>query len=216
MPLILSTIVNLMAGVFIYFVFLNQGSITTWMIKKDIEGFHVIRKDPQIQRETGLVVYVHETMSVTRLTEFERYGVECIWLKSNCKKTSPFLVGFLYRNPSEPANWTDKFVSMMDVVWLESKEMILMGDFNIGLSKNPTNRGQTYSLFLTSLRLLAPPTRVTPSSKTLIDHIYSTDIAHILETCVPVIGVSDHYPILLHLVKKRCKDSQGRTLPLNI
>ena len=30
-----------------------------------IEGFHVIRKDPQIQRETGLVVYVHETMSVT-------------------------------------------------------------------------------------------------------------------------------------------------------
>ena len=33
MPLILSTIVNLMAGVFIYFVFLNQGSITTWMIK---------------------------------------------------------------------------------------------------------------------------------------------------------------------------------------
>ena len=31
--IILSTIVNLMAGVFIYLVFLNQGSITTWMIK---------------------------------------------------------------------------------------------------------------------------------------------------------------------------------------
>ena len=44
-----------------------------------IEGFQVIRKDPQIQKETGLVVCVHETMSVTRLTEFEKYGVECIW-----------------------------------------------------------------------------------------------------------------------------------------
>ena len=130
-------------------------SIIIIMIKTAIEGFHVIRKDPQIQRETGLVVYVHETMSVTRLTEFEKYGVECIWLEVKLQKTSPFLVGFLYRNPSEPANWTDKFVSMMDVVWLESKEIILMGDFNIDLSKKPTNRGRTYSLFLTSLRLLA-------------------------------------------------------------
>ena len=46
------------------------------------------------------------------------------------------LVGFLYRNPSEPANWTDKFVSMMDVVWLESKEIILMGDFNNNNNNN--------------------------------------------------------------------------------
>ena len=51
------------------------------------------------------------------------------------KKSSPILVGFLYRNPSEPANWVNKFVCMMDSVWLESKEIILMGDFNIDLSK---------------------------------------------------------------------------------
>ena len=51
-----------------------------------IERFHVNRKDPQIQRETGLAVYVHETMSVTRLTEFEKYGVECIWLEVKLQK----------------------------------------------------------------------------------------------------------------------------------
>ena len=84
-----------------------------------IEGFHVIRKDPQVQRETGLVAYVHETMSVIRLSEFEMYGVECIWLEVKLQKTSPVLVEFLCRNPSEPANWTDKFVTLMDVVWLE-------------------------------------------------------------------------------------------------
>ena len=59
-----------------------------------IEGFHVIRKDPQIQEETGLVVYVHETMSVTRLTEFEKYGVECIWLEVKCKKLLQSWLGF--------------------------------------------------------------------------------------------------------------------------
>ena len=58
----------------------SESRLNNHMDDKDIaiEGFHVIRKDPQIQRETGLVVYVHETMSVTRLTEFEKYGVECI------------------------------------------------------------------------------------------------------------------------------------------
>ena len=74
-------------------------------------------------------------MSVTRLTEFKKYGVECIWLEVKLQKTSPVLFGFLYGNPSEPANWTDQFVSMMDVVCLESKEIILMGDLSIDLSK---------------------------------------------------------------------------------
>ena len=216
MPLILSTIVNLMAGVFILLIF-SESRLNNHMDDKDIaiEGFHVIRKDPQIQRETGLVVCDHETMSVTRLTEFERYCVECIWLEVKLQKTSPFLVGFLYRNSSEPANWTDKFVSMMDAVWLESKEIISMGDFNIDLSKTNKPWTDVFSLFNLS-QTVSSPTRVTPSSKTLIDHIYSTDIAHVLETCVPVIGVSDHYPICCTWSKKRCKDSQSRTLPLNI
>ena len=59
-----------------------------------IEGFHVIRKDPQIQRETGFVVYVHETVSVTRLTEFQKYGVECIWLEVKLQKTLHSWLGF--------------------------------------------------------------------------------------------------------------------------
>ena len=153
-------------------------------------------------------------MSVTRLTEFEKYGVECIWLEVKLQNSSPFLVGFLYRNPSEPANWTDKFVSMMDVVWLEPKEIILMGDFSTDLSKANKPLTDVFSLFNLS-QTVSSPTRVTPSSKTLIDHIYSTDIAHILETCVSN-RRQRPLPHLLNLVKKRCKDSQGRTLPLNI
>ena len=101
MPLMLSTIVKPYGRGFHIFCF-SESRLNNHMDDKDIaiEGFHVIRKDPQIQRETGLVVYVHETVSVTRLTEFERYGVECIWLEVKLQKTSPVLVGFLHRNPS--------------------------------------------------------------------------------------------------------------------
>ena len=74
---------------------------------------------------------------------------------------------------------------------------------SISIYQKPTNRGQTYSLFNLS-QTVSYPTRVTPSSKTLLGHIYSTNIAHNLETCVPVIGVSDHYPTC-YLVKKGVK-----------
>ena len=86
-----------------------------------IAGFHIIRKDPLDGKETGLIVYINEHVSFKRLTRYEEYGIECVWLEVKMKKSSPILVGFLYRNPLEPANWVDKFVCMMDSVWLESK-----------------------------------------------------------------------------------------------
>ena len=82
-------------------------------------------------KDTGLIAYINEHVSFKRLTRYEEYGVECVWFDVKLKKSSPILVGFIYRNPSEPANWVEKFVCMMDSVWLESKEIILMGDFNI-------------------------------------------------------------------------------------
>ena len=75
-----------------------------------IAGFHIIRKDALDRKETGLIVYINEHVSFTRLTWYEEYGIECVWLEVKMKKSSPILVGFLYRNPSEPANWVNKFV----------------------------------------------------------------------------------------------------------
>ena len=58
----------------------------------------------------------------------------------------------------------------MDAVCFESKEIILLGDFNIDLlkpSKSWTDKTETYNLH----QLIATPTLVTATSKTLIDHI---------------------------------------------
>ena len=53
-------------------------------------------------------LYINQHVSFKRLTRYEEYGIECVWLEVKMKKSSPILVGFLYRNPSEPANWVDK------------------------------------------------------------------------------------------------------------
>ena len=58
----------------------------------------------------------------------------------------------------------------MDAVCLESKEIILLGDFNIDLLKPNESWLQTlekYHLY----QLISTPSRVTAISKTLIDYI---------------------------------------------
>lgn len=169
-----------------------------------INGFQTIRRDPKNPKETGLLVYINEHITFKRLPQFENFGVECIWTEVKLKHASPILIGFLYRNPAEPANWVDKFVTMMDLVWLESKEILLMGDFNIDMTKSNKSWKDITTVFNMS-QLINTPTRVTPSSSTIIDHLYSTDSKHVIETCVPVIGISDHFPICCTWSKKGVK-----------
>ena len=97
----------------------------------------------------------------------------------------------------------------MDSIWLES---ILMGDFNIDLSKASKSWTETFSLFNLS-QIIDSPTRVTPSSRTLIDHIYSSTPSHIQEICVPELGVRDNYPVCCTWSKKGVKIPKlGHTL----
>ena len=87
----------------------------------------------------------------------------------------------------------EKFSSMMDAASLDASEIILLGDFNIDLLKP-----QTSWLDITSsynlVQLVNSPTRITASSKTIIDHIYTTHEQNIRELCVPIFGCSDHLP----------------------
>ena len=61
---------------------------------------------------------------------------------------------------------------------------------------------------------VSTPTRVTPSSKTPIDHIYSTNIAHSLATRCACNRRQRPLPHLPHLVKKRKKkEKKGVKIP---
>ena len=127
--------------------------------------------DPKQHKETGLVVYIHDSLTFKRLHHLEQHAVESVWIELNLKRASPLLLGFVYRNPAERVDWSDNFISLMDAVCLESKEIILLGDFNMDLLQPYESWLQTlenYRLY----QLISTPTRVTATSKTLIDHIY--------------------------------------------
>ena len=169
-----------------------------------VAGYNVHRLDPAGPRTTGLLVYIASPLNCMRLNNIERHGVESIWLKVNIKNSKPFLIGFVYRNPSECIDWQERFNSMMDEVSMMNCEVIVFGDFNIDLLKHKPKWKQTYTMHGLE-QLIDRPTRVTEQTETLIDHIYVTTKQYITEVCVPEYGISDHYPICLTWLNKRSK-----------
>ena len=169
-----------------------------------ISGYNILRRDSKRQKETGLLIYINQNVNFKRISHLENFHIESVWLEISIKKAKPILIGFIYRNPSEPVDWIDRFDLMMDAVTNESRETIILGDFNIDLLKPNKRWIQTYELNNLH-QMIQLPTRVTPTSKTLIDHIYVSNKSNIVETCVPDCGSSDHIPVCITWSKKGVK-----------
>ena len=80
-----------------------------------------------------------------------------------------------------------------------------IGDFNIEFSSpnkfNNTKWAKTVLDFGLT-QLVQYPTRVTKTLSKIIDQVYTTAISCVSEVNVPVIGLSDHYPITCTLLCK--------------
>lgn len=163
-----------------------------------------LRLDPSKPKTTGILVYHSLSLNCTRLTNFENYGVESLWVEIKLKGSKPIIVGFIYRNPAETVDWKDKFNSLMDDIVLLNQEIIVMGDFNIDFFKPYQSWYDNYSIHGLE-QLIDIPTRITENTRTLIDHIYSNCKAHITELCAPPCGCSDHNAVCLTWINKKVK-----------
>ena len=162
---------------------------------------------------TGLALYVHKSIenSVRRRLDLEIEAIECIWVEINDSKTKPLLVGYVYRNPASSQGWPDDFISMMDNVTECNANILLLGDFNIDLFKQPPAWNNTTALFGLE-QLVEEATRVTKSSATLIDHIYTNNKQQVSKVKVVESGISDHSVIFCHWsIKLPKQNPRGHT-----
>lgn len=162
-----------------------------------INGFHApFRKDNTSNGGGGIIVYVRKELMAKRRVDLEVNNVECLWVEITPKKGKSFLIGNLYRNPAERADWSDRFDSLIDRVLRDKKEIIILGDFNKDLLN--INQNREWSDTVTSLgltQLIQEPTRVTNTTCTLIDHVYTSNEEYISDAHVAQLGLSDHYAI---------------------
>ena len=118
---------------------------------------------------------------------------------SNCKNSEKTIIlGNVYRSPS---NNTQKFLDLYEQMLQKldkhkTKQIIISGDFNIDLIKHETQIFSQNLIDLTTRHGLAQtisrPTRITDTSATLIDHVYTNMISKVVTTSVLTLDLTDH------------------------
>ena len=87
----------------------------------------------------------------------------------------------------------------MHTIKHENKNVVIMGDFNIDLLKfemhNKTNFYIDNIFSNAYIPLITKPTRLTPHSATLIDHIYTNDISRSYKSGIIITDIADHFGI---------------------
>ena len=108
------------------------------------------------------------------------------------QKQKPFLLAYTYRPPSSTQGWTVDFEQVLEKLYTENKEIILIGDLNINLLDNSSSVQNWLQIV----------------DSTLIDHAYSNRAENIVDVYVPCYAVSDHNPICLTRKLSQCKTSE--------
>ena len=107
----------------------------------------------------------------------------------------PFLICSAYRPPNVYSDWIDLFEEELSLAQTTGLEFILMGDFNIDINTCMNSKWSHLVQLFDLTQLITEPTRVTQTSSTLIDHVYTINPATIAESFVSQISLSDHFPV---------------------
>ena len=130
-----------------------------------------------------------------------------------------FLVGVVYRRPNtNPKEFLDKFQNILIILKAERKRCYVMGDFNLDLLKWDTSVPVNDLIAICHskmfLNTISKPTRVTDTSATLIDHIWSNDSLQNIKNGILYTNISDHFPVfaIYEYSAKDHGDRDGKTV----
>lgn len=70
-----------------------------------------------------------------------------------------------------------------------------MGDFNLDISTNTNKKWLNLTELFDLSQLVSQPTRVTETTSTTIDHVYTSHPENISEVFVSNYSISDHFPV---------------------
>ena len=122
---------------------------------------------------------------------------ECLVIEITRLHSRPFLVSSWYRPPSSSHDNFSRFEILVDKIDSENNDFYLLGDLNCDMlhnrsnyhiSSNLTNIFDIYGLS----QMISEPTRITSTSRTLIDLCITNSPEKIVNSGVVHLGISDH------------------------
>ena len=146
-------------------------------------------------------MYVKNDLKFKKEQTFDLYGCESLWLTIQQPNTQKFLtITTIYRQPSEAIDkFVNDFSNCLGKLTSEKRTFYILGDININISESNSGvQANNYINIITSngaFNIITKPTRVTPISATLIDHVTTNDITHIIVPLIILGDLTDHYPV---------------------
>ena len=164
----------------------------------------------------GVGIYVSNAFCCTKNISYSvdyTVRVENIWLNLQ-KNQEKFIIGGIYRHPGHGIDeFTKELEKRLSAIASQSSPCIIAGDINIDLSKSSTcsktNEYLSALLINNFFPTIIMPTRITPHTATLIDHIYYYEGRGVTRGNLEVYSgnfvsdLTDHLPNYMLLVNKK-------------
>jgi len=102
-----------------------------------LQGYKIFRKDGN-QYGGGVLIYVSEALESFKMDELEEEHIEGVWAKICLRRSTPIVVGSIYRPPRSGSDLRDMEVlhAYLDQVKLKlrkTKEIYIFGDLNCNM-----------------------------------------------------------------------------------
>jgi len=176
-------------------------------INYNIHGYHPLQYNTRPQNsggKGGVGIYINDNIYFNKrddLSVFIPHVFESIFVEIKTKAKEYVVIGIIYRPNTAPKADLDIFTHTLaelnDIIASENKCLLLLGDFNIDLLKfethSKTNNFINVMFSQGMLPLITKPTRITPYSATLIDHIYTNRLSYTYKSGIIITDLADHF-----------------------
>ena len=150
----------------------------------------------------GLTLYIdsiHDKCFVRNDLNLNCIDTESLFIEILCKEKN-IVIGVVYRRPGTGFdNFYTKVSNIVDSLRLENKVIYITGDFNVDLLKFRESNDATNLLTLFTANnfvcTIAHPTRVTATTATLIDHLWTNNGINLINNGIIYSDISDHFPV---------------------
>ena len=151
--------------------------------------------EPRNKTGGGLIIYFRYSLKCKRRHEYEISKIETFLEEVELPNSNPFLVCSVYRPPNVHSDWIKLSKEELSIAQATGLEIILMGDFNIDLNACTNSKFSNMLQMFDLTQCVRQPMRVTQTSETLIDHVYSSHPENITDCFVSNLSISDHFTL---------------------
>lgn len=168
----------------------------------NIPGYNFEYKNRISRGKGGVGMYISQTVKYKVRSDLNNATdhYESCFIEIENNDHTNVIIGVIYRAHTSIYDFITEINPMLENISNENKNTYIMGDFNIDLLKEESNRPihEYLNLILTHsfIPTITKPTRITENSATLIDNILTNNYCNVSSKILTT-DISDHFPTVL-------------------